>query len=171
MLVGNTPGIITDAIYNHEVCKDDYDISSSSMHIGTRDGRRVPSSGIICYVVRWVSTEVSEQVRSCWYRAQVIFSTLKMEAICSSETSADTQRTTRPYIPEDSTLYNHHCENLQSYRWQEFHIFSRVCFLHFWPNYFIATGRKVRRGERNKHHRTHCHAYLPEFIKVHTTIR
>jgi hypothetical protein len=31
-------------------------------------------------------------------------STLKMEAICSSETSADFQRTTRRYIPEDSTL-------------------------------------------------------------------
>jgi hypothetical protein len=27
-----------------------------------------------------------------------------MEAICSSETSVDTQRTTRRYIPEDSTL-------------------------------------------------------------------
>jgi hypothetical protein len=34
---------------------------------------------------------------------QLIFSTLKMEAICSSETSVDT-RTTRRYIPEDGTL-------------------------------------------------------------------
>jgi hypothetical protein len=32
------------------------------------------------------------------------FSTLKMEAICSSETSVDTQRTTQRYIPEDGTL-------------------------------------------------------------------
>jgi hypothetical protein len=31
-------------------------------------------------------------------------STLKMEAICSSEMSVDTQRTTRRYIPEASTL-------------------------------------------------------------------
>jgi hypothetical protein len=31
-------------------------------------------------------------------------STLKMEAICSSETSVDFQRTTRRYIPEDSIL-------------------------------------------------------------------
>jgi hypothetical protein len=31
-------------------------------------------------------------------------STLKMEAICSSETSVDFQRTTRRYIPGDSTL-------------------------------------------------------------------
>jgi hypothetical protein len=31
-------------------------------------------------------------------------STLKMEAICSSETPVDFQRTTQHYIPEDSTL-------------------------------------------------------------------
>jgi hypothetical protein len=38
-----------------------------------------------------------------------------MEAICSSETSVDFQRTTRRYIPEDGTLHNHHCENLKTY--------------------------------------------------------
>jgi hypothetical protein len=43
-----------------------------------------------------------------------LFSTLKMEAICSSETSVDVQRTTRRYIPEDSTLHDHRCENLKS---------------------------------------------------------
>jgi hypothetical protein len=32
------------------------------------------------------------------------FFTLKMEAICSSERSVETQRTTRCYIPEDGTL-------------------------------------------------------------------
>jgi hypothetical protein len=37
------------------------------------------------------------------FPAQLIFSTLKMEAICSSETSVDTQ-TTRRYIPEDVAL-------------------------------------------------------------------
>jgi hypothetical protein len=42
------------------------------------------------------------------------FSTLKMETIFSSETSVDFQRTTRSYIPEDSTLRNHRCENLNS---------------------------------------------------------
>jgi hypothetical protein len=35
---------------------------------------------------------------------QLIFSTLKMEAIRSSKTSVDTQRTTRRYIPEDGNL-------------------------------------------------------------------
>jgi hypothetical protein len=38
------------------------------------------------------------------------FSTLKMEAICSSETSVDCQWTTWHYIPEDGTLHNHRCE-------------------------------------------------------------
>jgi hypothetical protein len=42
--------------------------------------------------------------------------TLKMEAACSSETSVDTQRTTRRYIPEDRTLHNHRYENLKSYK-------------------------------------------------------
>jgi hypothetical protein len=50
-----------------------------------------------------------------------LFFTLKMEAICSSETSFDIQRSTRRYISEDSTLHNHHCEdgedceNIRSY--------------------------------------------------------
>jgi hypothetical protein len=38
-----------------------------------------------------------------------------MEAICSPETSVDTQRTTRRHIPDDDTLHNHRCENLKSY--------------------------------------------------------
>jgi hypothetical protein len=38
-----------------------------------------------------------------------------MEAICSSETSVDSQRTTRRYISEDGTLHNHRCDNLRSY--------------------------------------------------------
>jgi hypothetical protein len=38
-----------------------------------------------------------------------------MEAICSSETSVDSQQTARRYIPEDGTLHNLHCENLKSY--------------------------------------------------------
>jgi hypothetical protein len=47
--------------------------------------------------------------------AEIIFSTLKMEAICSSETSVATQQTTRRHIPEDDTLHKHRCENLKSY--------------------------------------------------------
>jgi hypothetical protein len=37
--------------------------------------------------------------------AEIIFSTLKMEAICSSKTSVATQQTTWCQIPEDDTLY------------------------------------------------------------------
>jgi hypothetical protein len=47
--------------------------------------------------------------------SEIISSTLKMEAICSSETSVATQETTRRHIPEDATLHNHCCENLKSY--------------------------------------------------------
>jgi hypothetical protein len=47
--------------------------------------------------------------------AEIISSTLKMEAICSSETSVATQQTARRHIPEDDTVHNHRCENLKSY--------------------------------------------------------
>jgi hypothetical protein len=33
-----------------------------------------------------------------------LFLALKMEANCSSETSVDSQQTTRRYVPEDATL-------------------------------------------------------------------
>jgi hypothetical protein len=52
---------------------------------------------------------------ACWFFAEAIPSTLKMKAICSSETSVDTRRTTRCYIPEDGTIHNHRSENLKSY--------------------------------------------------------
>jgi hypothetical protein len=45
-------------------------------------------------------------------------STLKMEAIYSSETSVASQQTTRRHIPEDDTLHNHRCENLKSYEYR-----------------------------------------------------
>jgi hypothetical protein len=43
------------------------------------------------------------------------YSTLKVEMICSSETSVHFQRTIRYYISEDRTLHNHGCENVKSY--------------------------------------------------------
>jgi hypothetical protein len=45
------------------------------------------------------------------------FSTLKVEATCSSETSVFFQLSTQHCISEDSTLRNHRCENLKSYKW------------------------------------------------------
>jgi hypothetical protein len=46
---------------------------------------------------------------------EIISSTLKMEAIFSSETSVATEQITRRQIPEDDTLHNHRCESLKSY--------------------------------------------------------
>jgi hypothetical protein len=40
---------------------------------------------------------------------------LKMEAMCSSETSGGFQRTARCYITQARTLHNLRCENLKSY--------------------------------------------------------
>jgi hypothetical protein len=48
--------------------------------------------------------------------AELISSTLKTEAICSSETSVEIRRTTFRHIPEDDTLHNHCRENLRSYK-------------------------------------------------------
>jgi hypothetical protein len=42
-------------------------------------------------------------------------STLKMEAICFSETSVDIQLTIQSCIPEDITLHNHRYQILRSY--------------------------------------------------------
>jgi hypothetical protein len=39
-----------------------------------------------------------------------------MKAICSSETSVDTQRTTRRYIPEDCIWSIYVCHNNQCYK-------------------------------------------------------
>jgi hypothetical protein len=60
------------------------------------------------------------------FLAQLFFSTLKIEAICSSETSVDTQRTTRRYILEDGTLHNHHCENLKSRTMEPSRVITKV---------------------------------------------
>jgi hypothetical protein len=55
-------------------------------------------------------------------------STLKMEATCSSETSVDFQRTTRPYIPDNRTHHNHRCENLRSYKIHKYVIVTVVLY-------------------------------------------
>jgi hypothetical protein len=41
---------------------------------------------------------------------------LKVEDICSSETSVVFERTTLCSIPEDRTLHNHRCENLKPFK-------------------------------------------------------
>jgi hypothetical protein len=49
---------------------------------------------------------------ACWF-AEPISSTLNMEAICSSETLVETQRTTWRHIPDDDTL--HYILNLTNF--------------------------------------------------------
>jgi hypothetical protein len=44
------------------------------------------------------------------------FPTLEMKAVCSSETTAGSQWSTRRYVPEDNTLHSDRCENLRYYR-------------------------------------------------------
>jgi hypothetical protein len=44
-----------------------------------------------------------------------VYSTLKIEAICSSETLVAFHRTTRSYTPEDISLHNHRCNILRPY--------------------------------------------------------
>jgi hypothetical protein len=55
------------------------------------------------------------------------FSTLKMEAIRSSETSVHT-RSTRRYIPENGILHSHRCQNLKSYLLGKF---ANLCYNRF----------------------------------------
>jgi hypothetical protein len=54
--------------------------------------------------------------------------TLKMEAICSSETSFENHRITPRHIPEDDTLYNHHCENIKPHRKMKFVFYAHYTF-------------------------------------------
>jgi hypothetical protein len=72
-------------------------------------------------------------------------STLKMEAVCFSKTVVDFQRTTWHYIPEDSNLHNHLCENLKFYKslsvWKQ-----SIYFLHSnWDNLHYLT---LKTGEK-----------------------
>jgi hypothetical protein len=64
-----------------------------------------------------------------------------MEALRSSETLADFQRTTRRYIPEDSTLHNHRCENLKSYILLRDSDYSRV--LDWWSDLLDSSIQRV----------------------------
>jgi hypothetical protein len=78
------------------------------------------------------SLQLLRKLSSRWNLTRLIL-VLKMEMICSSETSADLQRTTRRYTPHYSTVLNHRCENLKP------HIANILC-LHM-------ANRKVRKWQ------------------------
>jgi hypothetical protein len=59
--------------------------------------------------------ERGTSVIRCWQTNFLLFSTLKMKAIRSSETSVNTLSTLR-HIPEDGILHSHGRENLKSYK-------------------------------------------------------
>jgi hypothetical protein len=70
-------------------------------------GFEVFTAMVIKTIIFWDITPcspLSVNLLVCWFLAEIISSTLKMEAACSSETLVHTQRTTRHYIPEDDTL-------------------------------------------------------------------
>jgi hypothetical protein len=73
-----------------------------------------------------------------------------MEAICSCEISVDFQRTTRRYIPEDSTLHNHRCEDLKSYNSMLFrNILKRPFWIYFAVIFMCISWKQVKTV---KHH-------------------
>jgi hypothetical protein len=61
--------------------------------------------------VNWLSLSPAFTLVSCSFYS----STMKTEAICTSETSVEFRRTTRRYNPRYINLYNHRCDNLKSY--------------------------------------------------------
>jgi hypothetical protein len=85
--------------------------------IRSANKNRAPSSSYLLFPIYtpvfWLAVYSACHLLTCWFLLK--FSTLKMEAICSSETSVASQQTTRRHIPEDDTLHNHRCESLKSY--------------------------------------------------------
>jgi hypothetical protein len=72
-----------------------------------------------------------------------------MDAMYASETSVHFQRTTLRYIPEDSTLHNHGCENFKSHKLQHDSslcvcvcVRVRVCAVYF-GTLLVSTGEQI----------------------------
>jgi hypothetical protein len=77
----------------------------------------------------------------------------RASSTCSSETSVDFQRVTRRYIPQDRTLHNHRCENLESYTKNK--LLLNICSLSSW-NYFFLNQILERHESENCITTIHC---------------
>jgi hypothetical protein len=84
---------------------------------------RILSSGIWRRVARYKSTDLSEECTTSFFRSRRVSqaynhqeadSKLKMEAVCSSQTSTSFYRTIRRHIPGDSNVRTHRFENVRS---------------------------------------------------------
>jgi hypothetical protein len=80
----------------------------------------MPSSGV------WRRVDVVDHAGS----SLADFSTLKMEAIRSSETSIQSTTSTRLHTPEDGILHSHRRENLKSYIYPIVRITGFLDFFH-----------------------------------------
>jgi hypothetical protein len=97
---------------------------------GPANGNRAPFSNYLLFPIYIPDFRLAVysacHLLTCWFLLKLFSSTLKMEAICSSETPVATQHTTRRHIPEDDTLHNHRCENLKSYGvslvWKDYYL-------------------------------------------------
>jgi hypothetical protein len=62
------------------------------------------------------TNQASSQQKVEWKQISCLayFSTLKMEAVCSSKSFIRIYQSTQRYIPEGSTIHSHRCKNLKS---------------------------------------------------------
>jgi hypothetical protein len=87
--------------------------------------RRGISSEIYRRAIRWKSASISKEhvilpsglnsklsFPCCLLHVGILFGLL-----FSPKDGFDFQRTTGHYMPEDKTIYNHYCENLNTYKW------------------------------------------------------
>jgi hypothetical protein len=109
------------------------------------------SSWISHHVVHRNPTDVSEEHVASIFRNQheadcyqlhagflLSLRTLKMAVICYSEMSADFQRDSPRYIPEDETPCNHYSENLKYYK------IEGILLRRLQPNYCHRDGSSLK---------------------------
>jgi hypothetical protein len=95
--------------------------------------QRTAGSHLLCYPISTLILIMSRLLPAHAGSSLADFSTLKMEAIRSSETSVHFTGSTRRHIPEDGILHSNRCENLKSHMVSSFHSRSGI------PANFVLT--------------------------------